>query len=90
VGEAVHAPRRCLVLSCVCVCVLGKMLTSVVCVTSIRKGTRRISDLVWQGVPPSVRGQVWMLELSNNLQITAGKSSPFYDRIYYCYCYCYY
>jgi hypothetical protein len=29
---------------------------------------------VWQGVPPSVRGQVWMLELSNNLQITAGKS----------------
>lgn len=35
------------------------------------KGTRRISDLVWQGVPPSVRGQVWMLELSNNLQITA-------------------
>jgi hypothetical protein len=34
---------------------------------------------VWQGVPPSVRGQVWMLELSNNLQITAGKSSPFYD-----------
>jgi hypothetical protein len=34
------------------------------------KGTRRITDLVWQGVPPSVRGQVWGLELGNNLKIT--------------------
>jgi len=36
------------------------------------KGTRRISDLVWLGVPPAVRGQVWMAELGNDLDVTEG------------------
>lgn len=34
------------------------------------KDSRRISDLVWQGIPPAVRGQVWMLEMTNELEIT--------------------
>ncbi|XP_057704682.1 TBC1 domain family member 12-like isoform X2 [Corythoichthys intestinalis] len=35
------------------------------------KGTRRVKDLWWQGVPPSVRGRVWSLAIGNELNITA-------------------
>ncbi|XP_077469035.1 TBC1 domain family member 12-like isoform X2 [Stigmatopora argus] len=35
------------------------------------KGTRRVRDLWWQGVPPSVRGRVWSLAIGNELNITA-------------------
>lgn len=34
------------------------------------KGTRRVRDLWWQGLPPSVRGQVWSLAIGNELNIT--------------------
>ncbi|XP_061915401.1 TBC1 domain family member 12-like isoform X2 [Entelurus aequoreus] len=35
------------------------------------KGTRRVRDLWWQGLPPSVRGRVWSLAIGNELNITA-------------------
>ncbi|XP_078129243.1 TBC1 domain family member 12-like isoform X1 [Sander vitreus] len=34
------------------------------------KGTRRVRDLWWQGLPPSVRGKVWSLAIGNELNIT--------------------
>ncbi|XP_061692410.1 TBC1 domain family member 12-like [Syngnathoides biaculeatus] len=35
------------------------------------KATRRVRDLWWQGIPPSVRGRVWRLAIGNELNITA-------------------
>ncbi|XP_061767472.1 LOW QUALITY PROTEIN: TBC1 domain family member 12-like [Nerophis ophidion] len=35
------------------------------------KGTRRVRELWWQGLPPSVRGRVWSLAIGNELNITA-------------------
>ncbi|XP_061646197.1 TBC1 domain family member 12-like isoform X2 [Phyllopteryx taeniolatus] len=35
------------------------------------KGTRRVRELWWQGLPPSVRGRVWRLAIGNELNITA-------------------
>ncbi|KAK0133749.1 TBC1 domain family member 14 [Merluccius polli] len=34
--------------------------------------SRRVRDLWWQGVPPSVRGKVWSLAVGNELNITHG------------------
>ncbi|CAJ1066857.1 TBC1 domain family member 12 [Xyrichtys novacula] len=34
------------------------------------KGTRRVRDLWWQGLPPSIRGRVWSLAIGNELNIT--------------------
>ncbi|KAK5854399.1 hypothetical protein PBY51_015471 [Eleginops maclovinus] len=34
------------------------------------KATRRVRDLWWQGLPPSVRGRVWSLAIGNELNIT--------------------
>nr|XP_046257814.1 TBC1 domain family member 12-like [Scatophagus argus] len=34
------------------------------------KGTRRVRELWWQGLPPSVRGRVWNLAIGNELNIT--------------------
>uniref|UniRef100_A0A8C3ASK6 Rab-GAP TBC domain-containing protein n=1 Tax=Cyclopterus lumpus TaxID=8103 RepID=A0A8C3ASK6_CYCLU len=34
------------------------------------KGTRRVRELWWQGLPPSVRGRVWSLAIGNELNIT--------------------
>lgn len=39
---------------------------------SQRRNTRRVRDLWWQGVPPSVRGKVWSLAIGNELNITPG------------------
>ncbi|KAK2921537.1 TBC1 domain family member 12-like [Channa argus] len=36
----------------------------------IMKGTRRVRELWWQGLPPSVRGRVWSLAIGNELNIT--------------------
>uniref|UniRef100_A0A7N8XF72 TBC1 domain family member 12-like n=1 Tax=Mastacembelus armatus TaxID=205130 RepID=A0A7N8XF72_9TELE len=33
-------------------------------------GTRRVRELWWQGLPPSVRGRVWSLAIGNELNIT--------------------
>lgn len=35
--------------------------------------SRRVRDLWWQGVPPSVRGKVWSLAVGNDLNITPGR-----------------
>eukprot|EP00064_Thunnus_orientalis_P016030 superscaffoldBa00003090_g16093 len=32
--------------------------------------SRRVRDLWWQGIPPSVRGKVWSLAVGNDLNIT--------------------
>lgn len=37
-----------------------------------RKGTRRVRELWWQGLPPGVRGRVWSLAIGNELNITPG------------------
>eukprot|EP00111_Clytia_hemisphaerica_P016153 TCONS_00047804-protein len=34
------------------------------------KSTRKVRDLWWAGVPPSVRGKVWSLAIGNDLNIT--------------------
>ncbi|XP_071441998.1 TBC1 domain family member 14-like [Hetaerina americana] len=34
------------------------------------KNSRKSRDLWWQGIPPSVRGKVWRLSISNDLNIT--------------------
>ncbi|CAL8258982.1 unnamed protein product [Lota lota] len=34
------------------------------------KCTRRVRELWWQGLPPSVRGRVWSLAIGNDLNIT--------------------
>lgn len=31
---------------------------------------RKTRDLWWQGLPPSVRGQVWRLAIGNDLNVT--------------------
>uniref|UniRef100_A0A8C2S3W0 Rab-GAP TBC domain-containing protein n=1 Tax=Capra hircus TaxID=9925 RepID=A0A8C2S3W0_CAPHI len=35
-----------------------------------RRSTRRVRELWWQGLPPSVRGKVWSLAVGNELNIT--------------------
>lgn len=35
------------------------------------RGQRRVRDLWWQGLPPSVRGRVWRLAIGNELNLTA-------------------
>ncbi|KAM8858407.1 TBC1 domain family member 12 isoform 2-T2 [Spinachia spinachia] len=44
------------------------------------KGTRRVRDLWWQGLPPSVRGRVWSLAIGNELNITAELYEIFLSR----------
>ncbi|XP_060943856.1 TBC1 domain family member 12 isoform X2 [Limanda limanda] len=44
------------------------------------KGTRRVRDLWWQGLPPSVRGRVWNLAIGNELNITAELYEIFLSR----------
>ncbi|XP_031417079.1 TBC1 domain family member 12 isoform X2 [Clupea harengus] len=34
------------------------------------RGTRRVRELWWQGLPPNVRGKVWSLAVGNELNIT--------------------
>ncbi|XP_039727631.1 TBC1 domain family member 12 isoform X2 [Pteropus medius] len=36
----------------------------------IMRSTRRVRELWWQGLPPSVRGKVWSLAVGNELNIT--------------------
>ncbi|KAG7234088.1 hypothetical protein INR49_005927 [Caranx melampygus] len=37
--------------------------------------SRRVRDLWWQGIPPSVRGKVWSLAVGNELNITHDRES---------------
>ena len=34
------------------------------------RDTRRVRDLWWRGLPPSIRGRVWKLAIHNNLNVT--------------------
>lgn len=42
--------------------------------------TRRVRDLWWQGLPPSVRGKVWSLAIGNELNITSELYEIFLSR----------
>ncbi|KAI0233375.1 TBC1 domain family member 12 [Lamellibrachia satsuma] len=37
------------------------------------KSCKKTRDLWWNGVPPSVRGQVWKLAIGNELNLTPGR-----------------
>ncbi|EPY88695.1 hypothetical protein CB1_000159030 [Camelus ferus] len=37
--------------------------------------SRKVRDLWWQGIPPSVRGKVWSLAIGNELNITHGRKA---------------
>lgn len=36
--------------------------------------SRKVRELWWQGIPPSVRGKVWSLAIGNELNITHGET----------------
>ncbi|MCI4376983.1 hypothetical protein PGIGA_G00198020 [Pangasianodon gigas] len=40
------------------------------------RSSKRVRDLWWQGIPPSVRGRVWSLAIGNELNITHGENLP--------------
>lgn len=44
------------------------------------RGTRRVRDLWWQGLPPNVRGKVWSLAVGNELNITSDLYEIFLSR----------
>uniref|UniRef100_A0A8C2L0D0 TBC1 domain family, member 12b n=1 Tax=Cyprinus carpio TaxID=7962 RepID=A0A8C2L0D0_CYPCA len=44
------------------------------------RGTRRVRDLWWQGLPPNVRGKVWSLAIGNELNITSDLYEIFLSR----------
>ncbi|KAM9462288.1 TBC1 domain family member 12 isoform 2-T2 [Clarias gariepinus] len=44
------------------------------------RGTRRVKDLWWQGLPPNVRGKVWSLAIGNELNITSELYEIFLSR----------
>ncbi|XP_058649596.1 TBC1 domain family member 12 isoform X3 [Onychostoma macrolepis] len=44
------------------------------------RGTRRVRDLWWQGLPPNVRGKVWSLAIGNELNITSDLYDIFLSR----------
>ncbi|XP_052427035.1 TBC1 domain family member 12 isoform X4 [Carassius gibelio] len=44
------------------------------------RGTRRVRDLWWQGLPPNVRGKVWSLAIGNEMNITSDLYEIFLSR----------
>ncbi|XP_072523055.1 TBC1 domain family member 12 isoform X2 [Salminus brasiliensis] len=44
------------------------------------RGTRRVKDLWWQGLPPNIRGKVWSLAIGNELNITSELYEIFLSR----------
>ncbi|MEQ2201170.1 hypothetical protein XENOCAPTIV_008585, partial [Xenoophorus captivus] len=58
------------------------LMFNLVCVCVSRKGTRRVRELWWQGLPPGVRGRVWSLAIGNELNITpAAPTGPVEERL---------
>ena len=62
---------------CLCVCAKWHCCRSAlkpkkqfVCVCVQVRCTRKVTDLWWSGLPPSVRGRVWVLALGNGLHVT--------------------
>ncbi|XP_014482475.1 PREDICTED: TBC1 domain family member 14-like isoform X1 [Dinoponera quadriceps] len=48
------------------------------------KNTKKVRDLWWRGLPPSVRGRVWKLAIPNNLNITPHLYNLCLDRAMSC------
>lgn len=46
-----------------------------ICFTLNRCCSRKVRELWWQGIPPSVRGKVWSLAIGNELNITHGEAA---------------
>ena len=46
----------------------------------INRKQKRTRDLWWQGLPPSVRGQVWKLSIGNSLNVTSELFAMFLER----------
>lgn len=44
--------------------------------------SRKVRDLWWQGIPPSVRGRVWSLAIGNELNITHGEQLPWAQPVF--------
>ncbi len=41
-----------------------------------RRNAKKVHELWWLGLPPSVRGRVWKLAFGNDLHITQGSQLP--------------
>jgi len=37
-----------------------------------RKDTKKVQELWWQGLPPGIRGQVWIRAIGNELNLSKG------------------
>ncbi|XP_012543602.1 TBC1 domain family member 14-like [Monomorium pharaonis] len=48
------------------------------------RNTRRVRELWWRGLPPSVRGRVWKLAISNSLNVTPHLYNLCLDRAMSC------
>ncbi|XP_011882799.1 PREDICTED: TBC1 domain family member 14-like [Vollenhovia emeryi] len=48
------------------------------------KNTKRVRELWWRGLPPSVRGRVWKLAILNNLNVTPNLYNLCLDRAMSC------
>ncbi|XP_014217329.1 TBC1 domain family member 12-like [Copidosoma floridanum] len=46
------------------------------------KETRRVRDLWWRGLPPSIRGRVWRLAIRNSLNVTSQLYALCLDRAF--------
>ena len=57
--------------------VSSKISTVLTSYLSLRKSTKKVKDLWWNGLPSSVRGRVWKLAIGNDLHITPGQFSQF-------------
>lgn len=43
------------------------------------RGSRKVAELWWSGLPPSVRGRVWKLAIGNELNITTQLYRVYHD-----------
>ena len=46
------------------------------------KNTKKVRDLWWCGLPPSIRGKVWKLGISNDLNIEPSHYNIYLERVY--------
>lgn len=52
----------------------NEMFLRRICFILNRCCSRKVRELWWQGIPPSVRGKVWSLAIGNELNITHGET----------------
>ena len=58
----------------VCVSLLECLHTHSLCPPFlVRRGSKRVKELWWLGLPPGVRGQVWKRAIGNDLNISSGE-----------------